>query len=232
MGSKISFRNLEAFVDALDSDLAWRKKELISLQQLIERERCNELVLLKAGVSLLCAHFEGFIKYASNCYIAYVSSLSIPYVELKNNFSAIYMRKAFDSCANSKKHSVHAALLDKFCCMGNRVFRINVSSDNFPISTHSNPSSVELKEILCSIGIENEIFETKKQYIDFSLLEKRHRIVHGEYILVDKDDFYEVLNIVLDLMDKYKSLLEFSSENNAFYKRGNIDGGELQSSDT
>ena len=34
-------------------------------------------------IALLCAHFEGFIKRASNYYIGYVAEQKKPYSELK-----------------------------------------------------------------------------------------------------------------------------------------------------
>ena len=51
-------------------------------------------------------------------------------------------------------------------------------------------SSAELEEILETIGIESDIFETKATYIDSSLLEKRHKVVHGERSDLDQRRFF------------------------------------------
>lgn len=73
MASNIKIKTIEKLEDLLMQDLAWRKKEMVSLKILVDKDEVNEPILLRAGIALLCAHFEGFIKRASNCYIGYVS---------------------------------------------------------------------------------------------------------------------------------------------------------------
>ena len=91
------------------------------------------------------------------------------------------------------------------------------------ISTHSNPSSAELEEILETIGIESDIFETKATYIDSSLLEKRHKVVHGERSDLDKEDFLTTFKIIIDLVEEYKTLL-VNAADNKIYMRGGVHG--------
>ena len=62
MASNIKIRNIEQLEEELTKDLSWRKKEMLSLKILIEKDSVNENILLRAGMALLCAHFEGFIK--------------------------------------------------------------------------------------------------------------------------------------------------------------------------
>ena len=47
------------------------KKEILSLKLLIDKNDQDRNILLRAGIALLCAHFEGFIKKASNLYVIY-----------------------------------------------------------------------------------------------------------------------------------------------------------------
>ena len=111
MASNIKIKTVEQLEELLVQDLAWRKKEMISLKILVEKDKVNEPILLRAGIALLCAHFEGFIKRASNCYVGYVSQQKKLYSELKENFTALKMEKEFKSCSKSDKHSVHKKLL-------------------------------------------------------------------------------------------------------------------------
>lgn len=189
MASNIKIKTVEQLEELLVQDLAWRKKEMISLKILVEKDKVNEPILLRAGIALLCAHFEGFIKRASNCYVGYVSQQKKLYSELKENFTALKMEKEFKSCSKSDKHSVHKKLLILHKELLTKRFIEKYDENNPFISTHSNPSSAELEEILETIGIESDIFETKATYIDSSLLEKRHKVVHGERSDLDKEDF-------------------------------------------
>ena len=62
MASNIKIKTVEKLEEILLKDLAWRKKEMVSLKILVEKDQVNEPILLRAGIALLCAHFEGFIK--------------------------------------------------------------------------------------------------------------------------------------------------------------------------
>ena len=97
MASNIKIKTVEKLEEILLKDLAWRKKEMVSLKILVEKDQVNEPILLRAGIALLCAHFEGFIKRASNCYIGYVAEQKQFYTDLKENFSALKMEKEFAS---------------------------------------------------------------------------------------------------------------------------------------
>lgn len=223
MASNIKIKTVEKLEELLVQDLAWRKKEMLSLKILVDKDAINESILLRAGIALLCAHFEGFIKKASNCYIGYVSEQKKTYGELKENFVALKMEKEFKSCSESEKHSVHKNLIIKHNDLLKKKFEEKYFEEKPFISTHSNPSSSELKEILETIGIETNIFETKAIYIDSSLLQKRHQVVHGERSELVKDDFLSVFEIIIKLIDDYKELIVDAADNKE-YLRGEVHG--------
>ena len=223
MASNIKIKTVEKLEELLMQDLAWRKKEMFSLKILVDKDEVNEPILLRAGIALLCAHFEGFIKRASNCYIGYVAEQKKTYCELKENFAALKMEKEFKSCAKSDKHSVHKKLLLMHDDLATKTFKEKYDENNPFISTHSNPSSKELEEILESIGIDSDIFETKATYIDSSLLEKRHHVVHGDRSDLDKEDFLITFDIIIKLIEDYKDLV-ISAADNKKYLRGEVHG--------
>lgn len=223
MANNINVKTIEKLEELLTQDIAWRKKEMISLKILVEHDEVNEPILLRSGIALLCAHFEGFIKKASNCYVGYVASQKHLYSELKENFSALKMEQEFKACAASEKHSVHKNLLTKYGTLSTRKFNDKYNLDKPFISTHSNPSSTELEEILMSIGVETDIFDTKAQYIDNSLLANRHSVVHGERSELEKDDFLFTFNIIMELIDSYKDVIVSAAEEKS-YLRGTENG--------
>ncbi|MBQ8605008.1 MAG: hypothetical protein IJ410_09240 [Oscillospiraceae bacterium] len=231
MASNIKIKTVEKLEELLMQDLAWRKKEMFSLKILVEKDEVNEPILLRAGIALLCAHFEGFIKRASNCYIGYVAEQKRSYRELKENFAALKMEKEFKSCALSEKHSVHKKLLMMHDDLATKIFKEKYDENSPFISTHSNPSSKELKEILETIGVESDIFETKATYIDSSLLEKRHHVVHGDRSDLDKADFLTTFDIIIELIEKYKDLITDAADNKK-YLRGEDHGEQLSSTDS
>ena len=198
----------------LQDDLAWRKKEMISLRILILKDTINEAILLRSSMALLCAHFEGFIKYAANKYVSYVSDQRIPNKLLKNNFVVFKLKEELKQCKNTDKNSVHQRLILKYEKLSYSNFE--VKSDM--ISTHSNPSSEVIKEILCSVGIETDIFDLKKQYIDTELLSNRHKVVHGERYGIKKEDFQTTFDIIMDLLDDFNRVIICAADTKKYMK--------------
>ena len=155
MANNIRIKDVEQLEEILMADLAWRKKEMLALRILVENDSTNEHILIRAGMALLCAHFEGFIKKASNCYIVYVSEQKIAYKDLINSFTVLKMSKEFVNCAKSEKNSVRSKLIRKYQDIENIKFEEKYDLDKPYISTHSNPKMDELREILCTLGIES-----------------------------------------------------------------------------
>lgn len=209
-----SIKTIEDLEALLQSDLAWRKKEMLSMKILIANDTKNEAVLLRAGMALLCAHFEGFIKYAANSYVWYVSDQGIPNKSLKNNFIAFKLESAFKKNKESDKNSVHQQVLSKYDELSKRNFKIKSKV----ISTHANPSSEEIKEILSSIGVETNIFDLKKTYIDRELLSNRHKVVHGERYPIRRDDFDTTFPIIMELMDDFCKVVIVAAESKKYMK--------------
>ncbi len=77
------------------------QKELIDIKLLIHSTK--NPTLCRAGIALLSAHFEGFIKQAANYYIIYVASQNLRLSDVQTNFVAIYAAKMFKACAISDK---------------------------------------------------------------------------------------------------------------------------------
>jgi hypothetical protein len=214
----LKIRTIEELEDKLESDLSWRKKEILSLKLLIDSDEINKKILLRSGIALLCAHFEGFIKNSSNYYIIYVSNLKIKSNYIINTLVAIKIKNSIKSCSETDKHSIHGEMLNLIEKIKEKSFFIKYTEDKPIISTNSNPTSEVLKEILKTIGINSEIFDIKKQYIDHSLLMNRHKVVHGERHDLDYEDFISTFNIVLELLDSYKELIIHAAESELFLK--------------
>lgn len=198
----MKIKTIEALQDKIDEDLSWRKKELIDFSLMIHSSH-NES-LCRAGIALLSAHFEGFIKSVSNMYLVYVSSQGEKLSNLKNNFTAISCARPFKDCIQSEKISVRTNALNNVMEKhNNEEFRIKYSERNPIISTDSNPSSKVLREIILSIGLDYSEYETKSRYIDTDLLSNRHKIVHGERISIEESDFDNTYENILEIMTQF-----------------------------
>ena len=200
----MKIKTIENLEDALDKHLAWRVKEMLNLKVLIDKGDNACITLTRAGIALLCAHFEGFIKDASYDYLSFVASQNVCYKDLQEVFSVMKIHSRIEECAKSSKHSVQAKILKEYDGLSTEIFHIK---DKSIIDTHSNPSSDILKELLLSLGLETDIFKTKANYIDRSLLANRHRIVHGERITLEYKDFFSTFNVIMKILNEYRDFL-------------------------
>ena len=202
----------------MDKHLAWRKQEMLNLKTLIDRGDDARIMLIRAGMALLCAHFEGFIKDASYDYLSFVANQNICYKDLQEVFSIWKIHSLIEECAKSSKYSIQARVLEKYNALSSEPFSINKKS---MINTHSNPSTEVLKELLLTLGVETDIFRTKANYIDSSLLANRHSIVHGERTNLAYDDFSVTFDIIMRILDDYKDFLIDAAAEEAYKKQVN-----------
>lgn len=208
----IKIKDIDDLLGSLDEDVKWRKKEIADMYATTKIENSPDY-LLRAGFVMLCAHFEGFIKFASNAYISYISSKKIKNVELKPSFSAIMLQQQSHSLFNSGgsgkvKTSVVKQLVDIHGTLLEKEFFIKIADDNPPIHTDSNPNSKVLKEITTILNLDYcELFQQRAAFIDGEILCPRNHIAHGIKRPLSRDDYKAVHDYVLAIIDKYKEVI-------------------------
>jgi MAE_28990/MAE_18760-like HEPN len=80
----MAIRTLDDLEAALTEDLKWRLHEIEQWEQLARRARTHEQPgLLRGGIALLYAHWEGNIKAAARSYLEYVSRQGLKLGDLR-----------------------------------------------------------------------------------------------------------------------------------------------------
>ncbi len=217
----MNINGIEDFEDELVEDLAWRKREMINLSFAVEAESTDlqKSVLVRAGISLLCAHWEGYIRHAANAYIMLISSQKIKVKELKDNFLTLKMKKKISQVSVSKKTSVQQTLVQEIIGIMETDFTIQYidKPGKRIINTDSNLNYELFQEILQVLDIDN-IYETKRHYIDAMMLKNRNSIVHGEKVFFDKFDFVSLFNQVFEIMESFKGQLIQNADEEKYIK--------------
>ena len=200
----MKIRTKDEFQDVVDSETAWRKKELSSISSNIATsKKAAKITSLRAGIALLYAHWEGLIKNLAAYYLCYVSFQDCRYGELKPNFMALAINKDIKLFIDSSKASLHNQVVNKIRTEDNNKAKIPYGE---VIKTGSNLNSSNFIEIMETIGLDYEEYKPGFVMIDEVLLKMRNEIAHGERIeSIDLDEkrFNEIYNVVTDLMNKF-----------------------------
>jgi MAE_28990/MAE_18760-like HEPN len=97
-------RSVEQLDDLLAEDLAWRKRELTTLEFAIRRARTHEMApLTRSGIALLYAHWEGYIKGSATLYLAFVASKRLRLEELSSHILAVALRSKLRTLEGASK---------------------------------------------------------------------------------------------------------------------------------
>lgn len=203
----MKIRTLEQLSDKLAEELTWRKKELSALKALIDNKQYSngkKKALLRSGVTLLYAHWEGFIKVAANSYLEFVAMKRLSYNQLATNFIALAMKDKLDRAKETNKATVYNEVADFFITELHQRSSINYENR---IST-ANLSSSIFREIICMLGLDYSFFEPKEVLIDTRLLEKRNNIAHGNYLDLNEKDYDELHINIIEMMEAFRNQIE------------------------
>lgn len=197
---------LADFQDLLDTESSWRVKEIANLKSTVRTAMpLGERTLIRAGVPLLYAHWEGFIKAASLGYMEYVNNQRLTFAELSACFVALGAKRHLASLRTTRKTELNVAAVEFFLhSMGERA---NLSLAR-AVDTESNLNSEVFENIALSVGVDPAPYRPRFNLIDESLLRRRNRIAHGEYLDLNGGEFRDLADEVLALIRTYKNDLE------------------------
>jgi MAE_28990/MAE_18760-like HEPN len=215
----MKIHSLEDLEKRLSEDLVWRKRELADLKSLIETRNFSpskQNAVLRSGVALLYAHWEGFIKTAANSYLEFVSRQQLLNKDLAINFVAIAMKTELDKAQSTNKATIYTEVTAFILTQANQ--RSSVPYEGI-VSTNANLSSTVLREITCSLGLDYSFYQSKDKIIDEKLLSRRNKIAHGEslpYLSLDREEYQHIQEEILAMMEDFRTQVENNASQRLF----------------
>lgn len=215
----MKIKNLEGLEDSLNKDLAWRKKEITSLKFLIDRARTSdELVLYRAAIALMYSHWEGHIKFCSHAYLNYLNHLGLSCASLSDSFVQLNLGANFEDNDSVRDYRVQKKLHEYFCKPFAYKFKVN---EKKAISTKSNLNYEILESIINKLGLSEDSFKLKENFIDATLLDYRNAIVHGERRSLEdtKSAYMSIEEHLLDMIQSFHEMIKTAASNKEFLKK-------------
>lgn len=207
-------RSAHELSNALDDAIAWRIKEIYDISFAVGKSSgLRDGTLLRAGVALLYAHWEGFVVEAARKYVDFVGSQGIPLRDLSECFLGLSLRRTIQDAYQSGRAQAYVAL-GSF--VQNELGSRAQPTLGSLISGKSNLSSSVFESIAVAIGIDLTAYKPKFNLIDAELLKRRNSIAHGEYLPVDARQFVGIREQVVELMRSVKKDIEDAASSQAY----------------
>lgn len=206
-------RSLEELNDKLTADLARRKKEITYLKTAISKSSgSSQASFMRAGVTILYAHWEGFIKASANFYLFYViNKMSDKRLKIHSTFQISALWNTFRKNENNIKNPI--LFTEKVA----PIVLEGCKPENFGsvFDFTSNVNSEEVEKIMVLLGLDHTtLLDTEdtslpppKNVIDVKLVDTRNAIAHGEHRELALDDYELVEKLTLGLMDSFSNII-------------------------
>ena len=136
------------------------------------------------------------------------------YKDLANNFLALARKEKLKEAKETNKPSLYILVCNFFLDELNQ--RCSLPQDI--ISTASNLSSEIFKEIINTLGIDFSPYSTKSVLIDTKLLKTRNEIAHGEYSIFERDEYIELHEEVVAILDIFRNQIENATINQDYLR--------------
>jgi len=216
----MKLRAKEELINFLDNSSKIRKRELISLNGIIQgkgREH-EKMIACRSAILLSHAHWEGFVKEAAKAYISYVA-FKAPFLDkVKANFQAIACKPYFMIAGKATNRiAPHIEIVRQFTDLIT-VNSVKTMIDiETAINTESNLGWDVFENICQTIGIDHNHWSINGQFIN-DLRDSRNSIAHGGLDRPDEKYSTEVIKFVLESIDQFKAQIENAALTDAYLR--------------
>lgn len=191
----------------LDSELTWRRRELSDLKSAIRSaDSISQRVLLRALVAMAYAHWEGYVRISAVRYFTHITLKKLFYQELDRQFYKNSFLARLDAFFRSKSSTQESCGFIASILESENLRFAYINPDL--IDTKSNLNTDVIKDLCLVCGFNSEFYESKRIFIDFSLLKRRNAIAHGQDEGLDLSDADEVIDETIALMAHFRTLIE------------------------
>ena len=190
----------------LDTERAWRLKEIADLKFTVRgSEVIRRETLIRAGIALLYAHWEGFTKNAIGAYIDFVNEQNHRYEELATCFIVLGAKRKLSDLTEANTSKANVEAIEFIRAQLSKKAQLPKGST---VNAKSNLNSIVFANLMSTVGLSPKDYLTRSNLIDSELLKKRNAIAHGNYVDLNATSFPRLADDVLRLINDVKTDIE------------------------
>lgn len=193
--------------DILDADLIWRRKELSDMKSAVKTaDLPSKPVFLRAIITMIYAHWEGYVRTCANCYFEHLALRRRPYFEFERQIYVNSFLARIDSLRQGRV-SVEARCKLINDILDGTAARFSYLNPEL-IDTRSNLGTDVIRDICIICGVDSLYFERNRTFLDVLVLKRRNAIAHGQQTYIHVDEIDELVANILSLMSAFRNQLE------------------------
>ncbi|MDP3207968.1 MAG: MAE_28990/MAE_18760 family HEPN-like nuclease [Rhodoglobus sp.] len=197
----------------IDQDLVWRRKELTAFKAVALRAGNKaEPVFARAGIAIVYAHWEGFVKTAGEFYVSYVRTQGLRRRELASNFFALSIKKELVATASTLNAAIYADVARCFTSGLDEAARLPSAA----VDTGSNLGVDTFHNITILLGLDYSPYATKATPVIEKLLKLRNGVAHGEWNQVDISLYERMHDEVIGMLGTFSDQLKIAASSSAY----------------
>ncbi|MFE9249878.1 MAE_28990/MAE_18760 family HEPN-like nuclease [Streptomyces sp. NPDC007088] len=213
-----AIRTIDHLESSLTEDLKWRTHEMQLWEQVAASCRTHEVAgILRGGLALVYAHWEGYIKEGARAYLEYISRKGLKVGELRSEIAAVSLRSKLGQGETSKHSASHTEIVDLL--RGADSLPADLPYTSATIRTRSNLKFDVFADIMHSIGCDASRHEIYQSTIDKRLLKYRNDIAHGREEYVRLADWIDIRDRVLLILKDVRNQISNAAANEDYRRR-------------
>ena len=206
-------RTEQELTDYLNRDLSWRKRELTTINLQVQNARDHiRKIMVRSGVCLLYAHWEGFLRGGARGYLEFVATRRLRLQELRSNFLVAGLYQEIHNLAQRPSVELSLQLIDAVLDDRRRFTGFHEDTT----SARSNLGSRMLRELFSVVGIDSNEYLSKNVMIDKRLVQNRNIVAHGEHFHMTPEDYLELHGAIIEMMNRFRNDLENAAAARAY----------------
>jgi len=190
----------------LDDEFAWRRKELTVVWSDVQTSsHPAKNARVRAGVALLYAHWEGFIKNSAELLIRFVSIRRLRHCDLAPGLLALAIARELSDLVLASSAEQRLGFVNFI--RSEQESRAKLPSSG-AVKTGANLNSSRLRDIVLTLGLDYSPYELKANMIDSQLLAWRNSIAHGRETCPTEVDFQTLYEEITALLRTFKDQIQ------------------------